>query len=184
MKLDEVGYIKTTWLEPYKEKLVKAWVDQHAHFGNVATSRVEGIHALVKSHLKKSTLDLFEAWRAIKHALLSQLSELRFNQAKQQTRTPIELSGPLYAAVRGWVSHEALRKVEERRKLLGTKEPAAPSVCTGSFTRSQGLPCAHTLKSLQEQNRVLPTRALSLALASQTRRKSTAATGAEAAEPT
>ena len=40
--LQEVGYIKTTWLDPYKEKLVKAWVDQHSHFGNVVTSRVEG----------------------------------------------------------------------------------------------------------------------------------------------
>jgi hypothetical protein len=40
--LQEVGYIKTTWLDPYKEKLVKAWVDQHTHFGNVVTSRVEG----------------------------------------------------------------------------------------------------------------------------------------------
>jgi hypothetical protein len=25
--LNEVGYIRTTWLDPYKEKLVKAWVD-------------------------------------------------------------------------------------------------------------------------------------------------------------
>ena len=82
--LKQVGYIKTFWLEQYKEKFMKAWVDQHAHFGNTATSRVEGIHALMKSHLKKSTLDLFKAWRAIKHALLNQLSELRSNQARQQ----------------------------------------------------------------------------------------------------
>ncbi|KAK0368430.1 mutator-like element, partial [Colletotrichum limetticola] len=46
--LEEVGYITSFWLHPYKEKLVKAWVDQHTHFGNVATSRVEGIHALLK----------------------------------------------------------------------------------------------------------------------------------------
>jgi hypothetical protein len=38
MHLQEIGYIKTTWLEPYKEKLVKAWVDEHLHFNNVATS--------------------------------------------------------------------------------------------------------------------------------------------------
>ncbi|QLI70720.1 uncharacterized protein G6M90_00g068640 [Metarhizium brunneum] len=64
--IEEVGYIKTTWLDPYKEKLVKAWVDQHLHFDNVVTSRVEGIHGLLKSHLEVSTLDLFEAWRTIK----------------------------------------------------------------------------------------------------------------------
>jgi hypothetical protein len=93
--LHEVGYIKHTWLEPYKEKLAKAWVDQHTHFGNTATSRVEGIHALLKPHLKTSTLYLFEAWRAMKQALLNQLSELRSNQIRQQTRFPIELSEPL-----------------------------------------------------------------------------------------
>ncbi|SPO02542.1 uncharacterized protein DNG_05215 [Cephalotrichum gorgonifer] len=96
--VNEVEYIKTTWLDIYKEKLVKAWVDQHLHFGNVVTSRVEGIHGLLKSHLKRSTLDLFEAWRAMKQALLNQLAELRYNQAKQQTRIPIELSGSLYSA--------------------------------------------------------------------------------------
>jgi hypothetical protein len=68
-QLDDVGYIKTYWLDPHKEKLVKACVDQHTHFGNVATSRVESIHALLKSHLKKSTLDLFEPWRTMKHTL-------------------------------------------------------------------------------------------------------------------
>ena len=116
---------------------------------NLTNSLIIGIYALLKSHLKKSILDLFEAWRAIKHALLNQLAELRSNQAQQQIRTPIELSGPLYSAICGWVSHEALRKVEEQRK---KKDPPA---CTGSFTRSQGLPCVHMLKTLQEENQVL-----------------------------
>lgn len=37
--LESVGYIKMYWLEPHKEKIVKAWVDEHLHFGNIATSR-------------------------------------------------------------------------------------------------------------------------------------------------
>ncbi len=36
---EEIFKIKTYWLEPYKERIVKAWVDKHLHFGNVATSR-------------------------------------------------------------------------------------------------------------------------------------------------
>ncbi|KAI8710713.1 hypothetical protein NCS52_01552300 [Fusarium sp. LHS14.1] len=96
--IEEVRYIKANWLDQYKEKLVKAWVNQHPHFDNVVTSRVKGIHWLLKSHLKVSTLDLFEAWRSIKHALLNQLAELKANQAKQKIQTPIELSGTLYGA--------------------------------------------------------------------------------------
>lgn len=45
----EVSYVKETWLDLYKEKLVKSWVDRHSHFGSVVTSRVEGIHALFGS---------------------------------------------------------------------------------------------------------------------------------------
>jgi hypothetical protein len=153
--IEEVGYIKTTWLDPYKEKLVKAWVDQYPHFGNVVTSRVEGIHALLKGYLKRSTLDLFEAWRAIKHALLNQIGELKANQATQQIRFPIELSGSLYSGVRGWVSHEALRKVDEQRKLLTRRDPPMSPICSGSFSRSMGLPCVHTLEVLLDQNSVL-----------------------------
>lgn len=37
--LESVGYIKMYWLEPHKEMIVKAWVDVHLHFGNIATSR-------------------------------------------------------------------------------------------------------------------------------------------------
>ena len=44
------------------------WADQHPHFNNVVTSRAEGIHGLLNECLKRSTLDLFEAWRAIKLA--------------------------------------------------------------------------------------------------------------------
>ncbi len=148
----EIDYIKSVWLDPYKEKLVKAWVNQRHHFGNVVTSRVEGIHGLLKSHLKKSTLDLFQAWRAIKNVLLNQLAESKLVQAQQQMRLPIELSRALYSSVRGWVSHEALRKVEEQRKLLSKGNLPC---CTGAFTRSYGLPCAHALERILEQSQIL-----------------------------
>ena len=152
--LEEVGYIKSTWLIPYKEKLVCAWVDQSPHFGNTATSRVEGIHALLKSYLKRSTFNLFEAWKAIQLALLNQLSELQSNQARQQLRIPLELSGALYGVVQGWVSYEALRKVEKQRRLLASILPPARP-CSGTFSRVYGLPCLHRLKDIQDKGEAL-----------------------------
>ena len=82
-------------------------------------------------------------------ALLNQLSELQSNQAKQQLRIPLELSSTLYGVVRGWVSHEALRKVEEQRKLLIKKDQSSFLTCTGVFSRVYGLPCLHILDILQ-----------------------------------
>ena len=145
---EQVNYIKSIWLIPFKEKLVSAWVDQSPHFGNTTTSRVEGIYALLKSYLRRSTFDLFEAWKAIWLALVNQLSELQSNQAKQQIRTPLELDKTLYRAVQGWVSHEALRKVEEQRRLR-ERDPPPSSTCTGTFTRVYELPCLHILDMRQ-----------------------------------
>lgn len=126
------------------------------HFGNTATSRVEGIHALLKSYLKTSKFDLFDVWRSIKHAVENQLSELRSTQARQHTRKPTEhLDGGLFSALHGWISHEAIKKVEEQRKLLEKTDPPVSSVCTGTFTRSYGLPCVHKMKLLQDQNQGL-----------------------------
>ncbi|SRR6266566_6218711 len=66
----------------------------------------------------------------------------------QQTRTPLELSGALYGAVRGWVSYEALRKVEEQCKLLAKGPHPA---YTGTFSRVWGLPCLHILTTYQDE---------------------------------
>jgi hypothetical protein len=55
----------------------------------------------------------------------------------------------------GWISHEALRKVEEQRKLMEKKNPSPSLRCTGMFTKSHGLPCMHVLKVLQDSNEVL-----------------------------
>ncbi|RFU74564.1 mutator-like element transposase [Trichoderma arundinaceum] len=149
---EEVAYIQRTWLQPYKEKLVKAWVDEYMHFGNTVTSRVEGIHALLKSYLKTSKFNLFDVWRAIKHAVENQLSEIQSKQARQQTRKPTtHANSGLFNALHGWIPHEAIKKVEEQRKLLEKTDPPVSLVCSGTFTKAFGLPCVHKIKSLLDR---------------------------------
>ncbi|KAL2886176.1 mutator-like element transposase [Ceratocystis lukuohia] len=125
--LQEVGYVLTYWLNPHKERLVKAWVDKYFHFGNTATSRVEGIHWLIKSHLGTSRFDLFDAWQAIKNAILGQMRELHKMQTSQKLRVPLDIPVAPFESVRGWVSHQALRKVQEQRQLLGKPLKASTS---------------------------------------------------------
>lgn len=91
---------------------------------------------------------MFTAWKAIHLAVSNQISELESNQLKQQNRTPLELSKALYEPVFGWVSFEALRKVEEQRILL-TSQREASRPCTGVFSNVYGLPCSHKLDNLQ-----------------------------------
>ncbi|KAJ3453427.1 hypothetical protein MRS44_017674 [Fusarium solani] len=145
--INEVGYIMETWLDLYKERFVKAWANQYLHFEQYVTSRAKGIHNLIKGHLKTSQVDLFEAWRTIKLVLANQLAELKANQARQHITIPLQLSGALYSNIRGWISHEALRRVEAQRQRLSREHPA----CTGVFTKTLGLPCAHSLKPLLDE---------------------------------
>ncbi|KAL9560692.1 hypothetical protein ACKAV7_015183 [Fusarium commune] len=130
--VSQVGYITETWLDLHKEKFVKAWVNQHLHFNQYVTSRCEGIHQLIKSYLKTSQLNLFDAWRHIKLVITNQVAELESNQARQQASFPLKLSGLLYGNIRGWISHEALRLVDDQRARLLYQLPA----CTGTFNRT------------------------------------------------
>jgi len=100
---------------------------------------------LIKSHIKKSTIDLFEAWRLIKQAVVNQISELKHTRAYQGSRTPLDVSHKVFEAVYGLVSYQALQKVKEQMELL-SKPTLTP--CSGLFTSSHGLPCAHELKRL------------------------------------
>ena len=88
----------------------------------------------------------------MKHAITNQLKELKHLRNSQQLRTPLDVSGVLFDAVRGWVSHEALRKVQEQRHLLHRLHGAP---CSHRFTASHGLPCSHTLKMLEEEKETL-----------------------------
>lgn len=53
------------------------------------------------------------------------------------------------------MSHEALRKIKEQRKLLSRRNPLPPLICTGSFTRSKVPSCLHVHKALQGGGQVL-----------------------------
>lgn len=85
-------------------------------------------------------------------AVTNQLKELKYVRASQQVLMPLDVSGVVFEGVRGWVSHRALRKVQEQRQLLSKpfKNP-----CTMTFTSSFGLPCVHTLKKLEEEGKAL-----------------------------
>ena len=56
-KSKALKYLSNTWLI-YKDRFVNDWTSMYLHFGNKATSRVEGAHACLKTFLQVSTGDL------------------------------------------------------------------------------------------------------------------------------
>jgi hypothetical protein len=65
---------------------IRAWVGQYLHFGNWATSRVEGSYAILKKHIGTSTGDILFVFERINNSLEAQhytlLSDLTENRIK------------------------------------------------------------------------------------------------------
>ncbi|CAB4443289.1 unnamed protein product [Rhizophagus irregularis] len=113
-----ITYFKNTWI-PWKEKFVKAWTNGFFHLGTTVTSRVEGAHSNLKANLQVSTGDLYRV-----HAVISLM-------------------------VTSKVSKFALKKINEQYQKAAhatTQEPLSP--CTGFFSKTMGLPCAHYIQHL------------------------------------
>ncbi|CAK8574546.1 unnamed protein product [Lathyrus sativus] len=39
-----IDYVKDTWLTPYRQRFVGAWINRVLHLGNTTTNRVESAH--------------------------------------------------------------------------------------------------------------------------------------------
>ncbi|OBS15929.1 hypothetical protein FPOA_13340 [Fusarium poae] len=140
----EVGYILEAWITPYKHKFIKAWTNQYRHYGQTATSRVEGIHQLIKNEIDSASVDLFEAWMKMTLVIETQCDQLDQMQTDEHSRPPADLVGGIWSVVRTWISSQALREVNKQVKLL--QKEVSP--CTGIFTKTLGLPCSHTIRAL------------------------------------
>lgn len=75
-KEEVISYIRRTWL-PFKERFVKAWVDNCLHFGNQVSSRVEGAHSKLKKYMQVPTSDLQEVKNKICLAIENEFNEIK-----------------------------------------------------------------------------------------------------------
>ena len=152
-----IQYINQTWLRTSrKEALVQAWTNKYPHFGITVTSRlvslallrtltnysrVESSHSFLKRYIPHSQGDLYDTWLAIEMAIAKQMRTIQQNDARNRIRTPLELDERTFGACFGTITTPALREV--RRHNISLKRPLEP--CTGVFTRTLGLPCAHVI---------------------------------------
>ena len=140
---DLVVYLRDTWL-PFKWNLVQFWVDQNLHFGNRATSRVEGAHSVLKNYLQVSTGNLKTVLDKITLLLTNQHTEHDTALDQERQRIPHDVNIPIFAELVGKVTPFALRNILKQYKRLS----ALPlNRCTQAFMESMGLPCAHLIQN-------------------------------------
>jgi MULE transposase domain len=146
--VEAVQYAVKTWLEPWKTKIVRCYIDQHPHFGTLTTSIVESSHASLKKFLlHRSTGDLKTVFERLRHYWLHQDVEAAVEAAQQRNKVLIATHfllqkvrfqiSPLATTLVG----EQLRKLPRQRRL-----PAGPCTCT--ITTTHGIPCQHVLDGL------------------------------------
>jgi hypothetical protein len=140
-----VEYVEKTWLNPWKRKLVRYWVDQHIHFGVLVTSPIEGCHSTLKSFLQRSNADLNEVFERLLLFWKSQQHGIQTATAQEQLRRKHRTNIHLFSAVLGQVYDYALEKLVVER----AKAPKATTLditeCRCTLQRSIGLPCYHLI---------------------------------------
>lgn len=121
-----IQYLKETWIGPYKPKFVKHCTDKILHFGNTATSRGEGNHAVLKRNLGFSTGDLKEVVDSIELLLINERNNylIAYDTAKQRLATELQI--PIFRDVHAQVTPFVLRKILPQWKLLASKSTALP----------------------------------------------------------
>src|ERR1700722_2533452 len=104
-------------------------------------NRCESSHAFLKKYLggKKTRQSLYTTWRKMEAAIRDRLMNIEVSAAAERGSTPLTLDRKLFQSVFGVVTWHALHKVVDHCQT--TEYPLKP--CTGLFTQSMGLPCAH-----------------------------------------
>ena len=107
----------------------------------------------MKKYLQVSTGDLKLVFDKINLLLTGQHLQYDGDVARNRTITPHTARTALYTQLLGRISNYALGKLWDQRFQLTSPDPLL--VCTGRFTQSMGLPCAHQIQERLRNNGVL-----------------------------
>ncbi|XP_078149520.1 protein FAR1-RELATED SEQUENCE 5-like [Carex rostrata] len=147
-KKKALDYIENVWL-PLKEKFVGAWTDEYLHFGNRASSRAESAHAKLKKYLQVSTGDLYEVQSKICLAIENEFNKIKASLSSEKIQLLHNCNTSFFKNVVYHVSIYALKELHKQhmKAKLGTMS----AVCSGQFTKTMGLPCAHKMTNWRNE---------------------------------
>ena len=144
----EVNYLYKTWLLPWSERFCKCETNKILHFGATTTSRVEGMHRVLKRYLKFSTGDLMTVVDKIELMLTNQYKNYFAKLAVAKRDLAWEFQRTVFRDLTGRVTPHALWKIHDRYSTLKRATEAEPlAACTHAFTRTMGLPCSHIIEA-------------------------------------
>jgi hypothetical protein len=123
-------------------------VDQNLHFGNQATSRVEGAHSTLKCYLQVLTGNLTGLLDRIQLMLENKYVEYEVKLDRARQRAPHDINISIFLELIRKVTPYALQKILVQYQCLSTLPLLR---CSTAFTSSMGLPCTHIIQDRCQQ---------------------------------
>jgi len=142
-----IDYLAKTWLSR-GEMFIRCHVDEFLHFGNVTTSRLEGMHSVLKQALQTSYGDIGFVVSKFEKLMLLQNKVIFQSEGSDKIIRRPGFEKPFWARVIGHISTYALTKIRSLIIDLDITATTRLNACTGSFTRAWGLPCPHYIQEL------------------------------------
>lgn len=142
-----VRYLHSTWLV-HERKFVRCYTNEVLHFGTRTTSRVESAHAVLKEWLGSSTCALDSVWERVHSSFVRQHVEIHKSLESSRSRHLNDKYYGIFSLLNGYVSHKAIRIMEEefdRGLVLGA---SLARYCGCSLLSTHGLLCSCKLIDL------------------------------------
>jgi len=148
-----IHYLDSEWI-PRRFEWAIPWTCRVLHFGNTATSRLEGTHKDIKTYISTPGSDFSVIVERIENYVVKEIHRFNSDLAEDRIRTPHAVVSPACPITTplliSKVSNAGLQHLAKQYKLaIGEHNPT----CTGNFTRSFGIPCCHTIKAILEFSR-------------------------------
>jgi hypothetical protein len=145
-----VEYIESEWLNQVTaRKFLHCYTNEYLHFGELFTSRNEGSHRMIKRDLEVSTHDLLGVVQSLHRTISVCYTQVDDQLLDDRVRQPRSLLAFLYRDVINKISKYALfhvQKLHDTYLPIGAPNQKEIKPCTGSNSKTRGLPCIHTIR--------------------------------------
>ncbi|KAJ6126055.1 hypothetical protein N7471_010548 [Penicillium samsonianum] len=145
---------KTEWIDDCPEKFLHVHTAQYLHLNEIATSRAESAHWLIKLGLQASNNYLLVVLRSFHHSVDEQFSKIKQKIDDQKRRTA-RRPEPLYQLLYGRISVRAIEYTKEtytRFLPIGDDKPEIPLLCDCNSKQTSGFPCIHIIKEHNDKD--------------------------------
>ncbi|XP_058217409.1 protein FAR1-RELATED SEQUENCE 5-like [Rhododendron vialii] len=139
-------YLFNTWLMPYRDRFVAAWINTCMHLGSNSSQRAESAHARLKLYLGGTMSSLQQAFKKIDKMLKNQFGDIRRSfQRSINIPRHWQIHDELFQQVRTRISLEAMELIDVQLQCAEDASYLQFQLCDCTIKITHGLPCRHDL---------------------------------------